>query len=131
MRTLSSTDLPQKAAKQLAQAHIGFQHRRFLGADRGHVDGVGDSPGEQVVSHLFGHLKGDFLLRLHGRGAEMRRRHQVGRPEQHIVLGRFDRKHVNGGAGDMAAIEGRAQGFLDDQTAARAVDDAHAFFGFV
>ena len=35
-------------------------------------------------------------------------------------------EHVEGGAGDLAGIERRAQGRFVDQPAARAIDDAHA-----
>ena len=59
----------------------------------------------------------------------MRRADDVRMAEQRIVLGRLLDEDVEGGAGDMAGIERRAQRLLVDQAAARAVDDAHALLG--
>ena len=49
--------------------------------------------------------------------------------EQRALLGRLHLEHVEGGAADVARLEGRGQRALVDQAAARAVDDAHALLG--
>jgi len=102
------------------------QPRRFLGRDRGKVDGIRDRAAQQIVRHLLGDLQGDVFLRLGSGGSEMRRTHHVGMAEQRIAGRRLLGEHVEGGAGDLAGIERDAQGVLIDQAAARAIDDAHA-----
>ena len=122
-------ELTGEGAELLGELHPGGEPRRLLGGDVGEVDGVGDGALEQVVGHLLGHLQGDVLLRLAGGGAQVRRADDVGETEQRAVLGRLHLEHVEGGAADMAGLEGRGQRALVDQAAARAVDDAHALLG--
>jgi hypothetical protein len=57
---------------------------------------------QQIVGHLLGHLQRDVLLRLGGRGAEMRRADDVRRAEQRVSVGRLGLEHVERRAGDMA-----------------------------
>ena len=71
-------------AEPLGQRDVGFERRRLFGGDRGEVDRVGDRAAHQIVRHLLGDLQRDVLLRLVGRGAEVRRRDEVGRAEQRI-----------------------------------------------
>ena len=59
----------------------------------------------------------------------MRRADQVGRAEQHVVLGRLLDEDVEARAGDVAGDQQVAHRQLVDQPAARAVDDAHALLG--
>ena len=82
-------DLPGETAELLDQGHVGPQTRRLLGADRGHVDGVDHGAGIEIVGHLLGHLQRHVLLRLHRRGAEMRRCDHARHAEQGIVGGRL------------------------------------------
>jgi len=80
----------------------------------------------QEVGDLLGDLDRHVLLRLRGRGAEMRRADHVLAAEQHVVLRRLDREHVERRARDLPGVERLLEVLLDDQPAARAVDDAHA-----
>ena len=119
-------ELAGERAEVLGELDERRQPRRFLGRDRRHVERVGDGAADQVVGHLLGDLDGDVLLRLGGRGAEMRRAHDVGQAEQRARLGRLGDEHVDAGAGDLAGLERRGEVFLDHQAAAGAIDDAHA-----
>ena len=58
----------------------------------------------------------------------MGRAHHVLQPEEWAVLGRFGLEHIQCGAANLAADDGFGQRRLVDQTAARAVDDAHTTF---
>jgi hypothetical protein len=87
------------------------------------------APGQQVVRHLLGHLQGHVFLRLGGGGPEMRGHDDVGQVEQRVFRRRFLLEHVEGRARDMAGFQKLGQRRLIDQTAARAVDDAHALLG--
>ena len=53
----------------------------------------------------------------------------LGWPKSGLLGGGLLDEHVEGGAGHMAGIEGRAQRRLVDEAAAGAVDDAHALLG--
>ena len=119
-------ELTGEAAELLGELHIGLQARHLFRADGGHVERVGDGAGEQIVAHLLGHLDRDVLLRLRGRGAEMRRADHLIEREERIVLGRLDREDIEGCARDVAAFDRRFQRLLVDQAAARRIDDAHA-----
>ena len=99
--------LADKAAELLRQIHVGTEPHRLLGREGRQVDRVGHGAVEQEVRHLLGDLHRDILLRLAGRGAEMRRRHDIVAAEEDVLLGRLDRKHVDGGARDLARIERR------------------------
>ena len=97
-------ELAGERAELLGERDERLQPRRFLGGDRGEVDRVGDRAAQQIIRHLLGDLQRDVLLRLGGRGAEMRRADDVGQAEQRILGRRLLDEHVEGGAGDMAAI---------------------------
>ena len=56
----------------------------------------------------------------------MRRCHDVLQTEQSVVGRGLGLEHVNAGARHLAALQRRDEIGLDDQAAARAVDDAHA-----
>ena len=68
-----SVSWPANEPSFSASVDVGLQLRRLLGRDRGHVERVDDGAGQQVVRHLLGDLQRHVLLRLAGRGAEMRR----------------------------------------------------------
>ncbi len=79
------------------------------------------------IAHLLGDLQRDIDLRLAGRGAEMRRRDEAGRAEQGAFMRRFGDEHVKRGTGDMAGLQRFLECFFIHQSAARAIDNAHAF----
>ena len=56
----------------------------------------------------------------------MRRAHDILHAEQRVVGRRLDLEHVDAGARHLAALQRFDQVGLDDQAAARAIDDAHA-----
>ena len=85
-----------------------------------------DRAGQQEIRHLLGDLQRDVLLRLGGRGAEMRRGDDIVAAEQRIFRRRLLDEDVDRRAGDLAAVERGGQIVLDDEPAARAIDDAHA-----
>ncbi len=64
------------------------------------------------------------------RGAEMGRADHMGMAEERTAAWRLDGENVDGGAGDPTPIERRAQIRLDDQFAARAIDDPLARLAF-
>ena len=118
--------LPGKAAELLGELHVGPEPRRLLGGQRRHVDRVDDGAGQQEIGHLLGDLQRHVLLRLGGRGAEMRRGDDIVAAEQRVLQRRLVDKDIDRGAGDMTAVEGGGEVALDDETAAGAVDEAHA-----
>src|SRR6185312_14013110 len=121
-------ELADEAAELLGEIHVRTEPHRLLRRDRRHVDGVGNGTREQEVGHLLGDLHRDVFLRLAGRRAEMRRRHDIVATEQDVLLGRLDREYVERRARDLAGIQRRLEVFLDDEAAARAIDDAYAVF---
>ena len=117
-------ELAGERAELLRQRHEGLEFRRFLGADRGEVQGVGDGAADQIVGHLLGDLERHVLLRLCRRGAEMRRAHYVGQREQRACCRRFLDEHVEGGAGDVPRGKRIEQRRLVDELAAGTIDQA-------
>ena len=122
-------ELSDQAAELFRQRHVRPQLRRFLGAERRHVERIGDAAVDQVVGHLLGHLQRDIYLRLIGRGAEVRGADEIGGSEQRRLLGGFLDENVERRTGDMATVQRLFQRRLVDQSAARAIDDAHALLG--
>src|SRR5690242_2986709 len=79
---------------------------------------------QEKIAHLFSDLQRDVLLRLSGRGAEMRRADDVLQPKEWRLVGRLGFEHIERGARDMAGLDRIRQGFFVDQTATGTVDDA-------
>ena len=97
------------------------------GADGGDVDRGGDDAAGQRGHDLLGGLDAGAVLRLGGRGAEVRRDDDVGvAVEQRVVGDRLGREDVERGAGDLAGVERVLERLVDEQLAAGAVDDPHA-----
>ena len=120
--------LAHQRTEPFRQLHIRAQAWRFLGAQRGHVERVGNAAGQQEVRHLLGDLDGDIDLGFVGRSAKVRRRDEIGGAEQRRCLGWFLDEHIERGAADMTCIKRCLQRHFVDQPAARAIDDAHALF---
>ena len=98
-------ELAGERAELFGKRDEGFEFRRFLGADRGEIDGVGDGAAQQIIRHLLGDLQRDVFLRLHGRGAQMRRADDVRQREQRALRRRLLAKHVDRRAGDLAGFQ--------------------------
>src|SRR5579883_986083 len=122
----SIRELAEKAAELLCKRHIGLQHRRLLGADRGGVDRIDDSAGKKKIGDLFRHLQRHILLRLRGGSTEMGRRDEVLLAEERAILRRLDLEDVERRSCDLAGVERLSQSRLVDKAAARAIDDADA-----
>ena len=119
-------ELAGKSAQLLGELHPRLELGCLLGGDVGRVEGVGDRALEEIVRHLLGDLQRDVLLRLRSRGAKVWRADHVGGAEQHVGFGRLIDEHVEGGAGDVAGLQGVGKRLLVDEAAACAVDDANA-----
>ncbi len=75
---------------------------------------------------MLGDLQGHVLLRLGGRGAEMRGRDDIVAAEQRVLDGRLFDKDIDCRAGDMTAVERDGEVVLDDEAAAGTIDKANA-----
>jgi hypothetical protein len=89
------------------------------------VDGVGHQLAGQREAHRTSDRHAGLLLRLVGRGAEVRRDDDRLELEQRRLGGRLGREHVDAGAGDPALLERQGERVLVDDATARGVDDAH------
>jgi len=121
--------LADQTAQLFRQRHIGAQLGRFFRRQARHVERVGDTAVDQIIGHLFGHLQGNIDLRFGRRCAKVRGADEIGRAEQRVFLGRFNREHIERRARDLTACQAILQRCFVDQPAARAVDDADALFG--
>ena len=101
-------------------AQLGRVHGR-------HVDREADGAARQVVDEQLGRLDGDGGLRLDRRGAEVRRQDDIGHLQKRMVRRRrLLHENVEGGAGQVAGLEGVGQRLFVNDAAAGAVDDAGA-----
>ena len=106
-------------------------HERDPGADllgddaAGDVDRVGHELAGEGQAHRPGHRDAGLLLRLVGRGAEVRGDDDVLEGEERRVGGRLVGEDVEPGAGDPALLERVVERVLVDDAAAGRVDDAH------
>src|SRR5262249_11290155 len=117
--------LSRKATQLLGELHIGDEAFSLLGGQRLHMVCVLYRSREQKNGHLLGDLQSYILLRLGRRRAEMRGRNDGVAPEQRVIEGWLLDEHVEGGTGDMAAVERRSEVALNDQAAPRAIDEAN------
>ena len=60
----------------------------------------------------------------------MRRGNHIRKPDQRAIFRRLFREHVEGGSGDVAAVDRRRQVRFVDQLPARRIDDANALLHF-
>ena len=86
------------------------------------VDGVGHQLAGQREPDRPGDRDAGLLLRLVGRGAEVRRGHDVVELEERAVGARLGREHVEAGSGDPALLERGVERGLVDDAAAGGVD---------
>ena len=114
------------AAERAGERQERAEHVHVLGADRRDVDGGGDDAAGERGDDLLGGLHAGAVLRLGGRGRQVRRDDHVGIAEQRVVGDRLAGEHVERGAGDLAGVQRRLERVVVDELAARAVDDAHA-----
>ena len=96
-----------------------------LGADNGDVDGVRDEPALERRDDLLGDDQPGAILRLLGRGGEVRRDDDVLELEQ-LAGVRLGREDVERRAGDLPRANRRGKRLLVDELPARRVDNADA-----
>ena len=112
-------------AELLAQRHERRQRLHRLGPDRGDVDRVGDDPAGERGAHLLGGDDAGAILRLGGRGPEVRGDDDVVALEDRVLGEGLLGEDVERRAGDLARLERRHERVEVDQLAAGAVDDPH------
>ena len=100
-----SVSWPANEPSFSASAMNGFSRGASSAVIEGKFTALEIAPAQQIVRHLLGDLQRDVLLRLGGRGAEMRRAHHIGMTEQRVFRRRLLDEHVEGRAGDMTGIE--------------------------
>ena len=117
-------------AEELAEAvghlDVGRDFGVLLFGERGDVDGVLDDAELEVVADLVGELDADGFLGFVGGAGDVRAEQDVVEAEVGRVLERLLAEDVERGAGDVAGLDGFGEGFVDDELAAGAVDDADA-----
>ena len=84
------------------------------------------TPPSSAALTCFGGVGAGAVLRLGGRGAEVRRHDHVVAAEERVLGRGLLGEDVERGAGDLARLERGAERLEVDQLAAGAVDDAHA-----
>ncbi len=98
----------------------------LLVGERGEIDGVLHDAELEVVADLHGELDADGLLGLVGRAGDVRGEDDVVQVEEGGVFEGLLMEDVEGSSCDVAGLNGLGEGFLDDELAACAVDDANA-----
>ena len=114
-------DAAEDLAELLDERDAGA-HERVDRAARD-VDGVGHEVALERELDRAGDGHARLLLRLRGRGAEVRRDDRARLTRDVIVGRRLLREHVDAGSGDLAGFERRGESLLVDEAAAGDVDD--------
>ena len=118
-------ELHREAAELRGERDVRAERLELLRADHGDVHGVRDEPAVERRRDLLGDDHARAVLRLVGRGGEMRRDDDVVELEQRARV-RLLREDVERGARDLAGLERSDERILVDELAARGVDRAHA-----
>ena len=116
----------EEVAEALGHLDVGGDLDVLLVRERGEVDGVLDDAELEVVADLHGELDADGLLGFVGGAGDVRGEDDVVEVEEGGVFEGLLVEDVEGGAGDVAGLDGVGEGLLDDELAAGAVDDADA-----
>ena len=122
--------LARKTPELVDQPYVGLQSRRFLRADGGHIERIGDRPGQQIVGYLFCHLQRHVFLCFIGACAKVGRRHEVRCAEQYAVLCRFSDEDIKAGGAHLTCFQSGAQRPFIHESAPGRIDDDHTMFGF-
>ena len=122
---VAAGELDRKPAELGRERDVRAEHLEVLGADDRDVDGVRDEPAFERRHHLLGDDQARAVLRLVGRGREVRGRDDVLEPEQ-LPFVRLGREDVERGARDLAGADRLGQRRLVDELASRGVDDPDA-----
>ena len=115
-----------EAAELLAERHEGRQRLHLLRADSGDVDRIGDDASGQRRGHLLGGDDTGAVLRLGGRGAQVRGYDDVLAGEDRVLGKGLGREDVERRAADLSGLQPGFERVEVDQLAACAVDDPHA-----
>ena len=122
-------DLADQLAEHFGESEVGADELQGRLVEIRHVHRVDDFTTEEASGDGLGDLDADVFLSFLGRGAEVRGEDHLGTAEEFVIgRGRLDFENVEGRSGDLARLEPLEEGGFVDQSAARAVDDAHAGF---
>src|SRR5205809_6697782 len=107
-------------------------NRQCPGIEIRHVDGVADRPFEQRGTNGLRNLDANTFLRFRRGSAKMRSENEIGcQTEGRITWQWLNLEHIERGSGNMSILQGICERSFVDETAPRAVDDAHAVFCFL
>ena len=95
-------DLLNEGAEPRRQIEIGPQLCILLGADRGHVDGVGHHSAVEIAANLLGDANPDRLLRFFGGAADVGRGNDILVAQQRGGSRRLLGENVERGAANLA-----------------------------
>ena len=123
---LPARGVGEEVAEALGHVDVGGDLDVLFVGEGGEVDGVLDDAELEVVADLHGELDADGFLRLVGRTGDVGGEDDVVELEEGGVFEGLVVEDVERGSGDVAGFEGVGEGFLDDEFAACAVDDADA-----
>ena len=105
--------------------------RQCFGIEVRHVDRVADCPFKQRGADRLRNFNSDTFLRFSGRSAKVRSQNQIRCGTKRRIFGqRFDLKYVQSRRRNMSILQRTRERRFVDQTATRAIDDAHAGFRF-
>ena len=93
------------------------------------VDGEGDEVASEGLDDLFGDRLTGSILRLAGRGTEMRGRDDAGYTDEGGLGGGFVFEHIDGGTGDLTGSDCLGKREFVDDAAAGDVDDPQVWLG--
>ena len=103
---VAAGELDREPAELRRERDVRAEHLEVLGADDRDVDGVRDEAALERRDDLLRDDQARAVLRLLGRGGEVRRRDDVLEPEQ-LALVRLGREDVERRAGDLAGADRR------------------------
>ena len=123
---LTIGDLCGQATGSLCDGQVGPEGLHGLRVDEGCVDGAGRELAIEHLQHFDGDVDGNTLLRFQGGSAEVGRHDNLGMPCKRIMGGGFGAEDVEGGACEVAGVEGGDQCHLINQADASRIDQSGA-----
>ena len=120
-------DLREEEAELFAQREVRPDGGERLRIDARHVHRIADFAVEQRGADLLRDFDADAFLRFRRRCAEMRREDEIRQPAQRRIGGqRLGLEDIERRGGDLPGLQRLDERRFVDQSAARAVHDAHA-----
>ena len=118
--------LRHEKAEAEGDVEIAAHRRERFGVDRGHVHGVADFAGREIVNEKLCAFDGDLGLGFVGAGAEVGRDEDILKFVEGRIGAGLGRENVEGDAAEFAAFEALGEGCFVINAAAGAVDEACA-----